>query len=79
MFDFSLPLPSLTLLQAPGGHELHADYWELIGSSPAGGAEGVVTEDSHVDQQMDQRHLMLRGETVSKQSYVLVFVLLAVS
>ena len=67
MFSLNLFIHGLcTLLQAPGGHELHADYWELIGSSPAGGAEGVVTEDSHVDQQMDQRHLMLRGETVSR-------------
>ena len=24
---------------APGGHELMADYWELIGSAPSGGAE----------------------------------------
>jgi hypothetical protein len=23
---------------APGGHELNADYWELIGSAPSGGA-----------------------------------------
>ena len=24
---------------APGGHELIADYWELIGAAPSGGAE----------------------------------------
>ena len=24
---------------APGGHELIADYWELIGGAPSGGAE----------------------------------------
>ena len=51
-------------MQAPGGHELAADYWELIGPSPAGGVENVVNESSHIDVQLDQRHLMLRGETV---------------
>ena len=29
---------------APGGHELIADYWELIGAAPSGGAEvGILT------------------------------------
>jgi asparaginyl-tRNA synthetase len=51
---------------APGGHELVADYWEMIGAAPAGGVENVVTEHSHIDQQLDNRHLMLRGETLSK-------------
>lgn len=51
---------------APGGHELSADYWELIGPSPAGGVENVVNESAHIDVQLDQRHLMLRGETLSK-------------
>lgn len=41
-----------------------ADYWVLVGSAPAGGIENVVTEHSHIDQQLDQRHLLLRGETV---------------
>jgi asparaginyl-tRNA synthetase len=51
---------------APGGHELLADYWVLVGTAPAGGVENAVTEHSHIDQQLDQRHLMLRGETLSK-------------
>jgi asparaginyl-tRNA synthetase len=51
---------------APGGHELTCDYWELIGSSPAGGAYNLVTEDSLIDVQLDQRHMMLRGDTLSK-------------
>ena len=55
----------LSLPQAPGGHELVADYWEMVGAAPAGGVENVVTEHSHIDQQLDNRHLMLRGETVS--------------
>ena len=53
--------------QAPGGHELVTDFWELVGASPAGGVEGVVTEASSVDAQLDQRHLMLRGDTVGHQ------------
>lgn len=51
-------------MQAPGGHELVGDYWELVCGSPAGGVEGVVNESSSVDAQLDQRHLMLRGDTV---------------
>lgn len=42
-----------------------ADFWELVSGSPAGGVEGVVTEASSVDAQLDQRHLMLRGDIVS--------------
>ena len=53
--------------QAPGGHELAADYWELVGSSPAGGAENLVNEESHIDVQLDQRHMMLRGDTVRER------------
>ncbi|XP_076350245.1 asparagine--tRNA ligase isoform X2 [Tachypleus tridentatus] len=51
---------------APGGHELQCDYWELIGESPSGGLENEINEESHVDVQLDQRHLMLRGETLSQ-------------
>ena len=51
---------------APGGHELTADYWELIGSAPAGGADAILNEDSHPDVQLDNRHIMIRGENSSK-------------
>ena len=52
------------MLQAPGGVELSTDYWELVGSSPAGGAENLVNEESLPDVQLDQRHMMLRGDKV---------------
>lgn len=49
---------------APGGHELQCDYWKMISNSPP--LESVVNKDSEVDVQLDQRHLMLRGETLSR-------------
>lgn len=52
--------------QAPGGHELICDFWELIGLAPAGGADNLVNEESDVDVQLNNRHMMIRGETVSK-------------
>uniref|UniRef100_A0A8C7DXU9 Asparagine--tRNA ligase, cytoplasmic n=1 Tax=Naja naja TaxID=35670 RepID=A0A8C7DXU9_NAJNA len=52
--------------QAPGGHELSCDYWELIGLAPAGGADNLVNEESDVDVQLNNRHMMIRGETLSR-------------
>uniref|UniRef100_A0ABM5FUA9 Asparagine--tRNA ligase, cytoplasmic n=1 Tax=Pogona vitticeps TaxID=103695 RepID=A0ABM5FUA9_9SAUR len=52
--------------QAPGGHELCCDYWELIGLAPAGGADNLVNEESEVDVQLNNRHMMIRGETLSR-------------
>ena len=37
----------------------------MIGPSPPGGPDNLVNEHSLVDVQLDQRHIMLRGETVS--------------
>ncbi|TSK72051.1 Asparagine--tRNA ligase, cytoplasmic [Bagarius yarrelli] len=56
----------LTDKLAPGGHELHCDFWELIGLAPAGGADNLLNEESDVDVQLNNRHMMIRGENVSK-------------
>ncbi|KAL7415566.1 asparaginyl-tRNA synthetase, partial [Mrakia frigida] len=52
---------------APGGHELIADYWKVIGAAP-GGSEAMsnrITPESSPDLIADSRHLALRGETAS--------------
>lgn len=51
---------------APGGHELIVDYWELVGTAPSGGAESILNEEAHPDVQLDNRHIMIRGENTSK-------------
>jgi len=51
---------------APGGHELSADYWELVGAAPPGGADALLNTDSHPDVQLDRRHMMIRGENTAK-------------
>jgi asparaginyl-tRNA synthetase len=45
--------------RAPGGVEIQADYWELIGPSDAE-FENRINRDSSVEQLADQRHLVLR-------------------
>merc|ERR1719384_2838976 len=51
---------------APGGHELSADFWELVGSAPSGGADSILNTESNPDVQLDNRHIMIRGENTSK-------------
>ncbi|XP_033929186.1 asparagine--tRNA ligase, cytoplasmic-like [Melopsittacus undulatus] len=52
--------------QAPGGHELHCDYWQVVGLAPPGGADNVLNEAADVDVQLNQRHILLRGEAMAK-------------
>ncbi|CAF5034885.1 unnamed protein product, partial [Rotaria sp. Silwood1] len=51
---------------APGNQELIVDYFEVIGHSPPGGANSLLNEESHPDVQLDNRHMMIRGENTSK-------------
>ena len=60
------PTYRLFSVQAPGGHELQVDFWSLVCSSPAGGAEAEINKEAHPDVQLDKRHLLLRGENCSK-------------
>jgi asparaginyl-tRNA synthetase len=51
---------------AHDNHEMAVDFWELIGSSPAGGADNLLNEEANPDVQLDNRHMLLRGENTAK-------------
>jgi asparaginyl-tRNA synthetase len=51
---------------APGNVELNVDYWEVVGPAPAGGADGILNTEAHPDVQLDNRHIMIRGENTCK-------------
>ncbi|KAI8068677.1 hypothetical protein BC940DRAFT_298791 [Gongronella butleri] len=50
---------------APDGHELTADYWELVGKAPEGDEafNSKVSNDADPSYMLDNRHLVLRTET----------------
>ncbi|ANB10954.1 asparagine--tRNA ligase DED81 [Sugiyamaella lignohabitans] len=52
---------------APGGHELIADYYDIVGLAPSGDEAftNKVQESADPSILLDQRHLALRGETLS--------------
>lgn len=52
---------------APGGVELKADYYEIVGLAPGGedAFSNKVQENADPSLLLDQRHLALRGETLS--------------
>ncbi|XP_039291691.1 LOW QUALITY PROTEIN: asparagine--tRNA ligase, cytoplasmic [Nilaparvata lugens] len=51
---------------APGGHELMVDYWRVVGGAPSGGADTILNEDALPDVQLDNRHIMIRGENTAR-------------
>lgn len=52
---------------APGNVELVVDYYEVVGLAPSGDEafSNRITEDADPSLLLDQRHLALRGETLS--------------
>ena len=51
---------------APGDHELVVDFFTVMGFAPTGGIENSLNVDSNVDTLLDNRHLAIRGERLSK-------------
>lgn len=45
---------------------MNVDYWQLIGLAPPGGADNILNEFAQPDVQLDNRHIMIRGENTSK-------------
>ncbi|CAR29107.1 hypothetical protein ZYGR_0Z00280 [Zygosaccharomyces rouxii] len=57
---------------APGGVELSVDYYEVVGLAPGGedAFTNKVSENADPSLLLDQRHLALRGETLSSMMKV---------
>jgi asparaginyl-tRNA synthetase len=53
---------------APFGHELVADYWELVHAAPLGddAFENQLNVEANPEVLANKRHLVLRGETATK-------------
>ncbi|KAI5793117.1 hypothetical protein EDC01DRAFT_655236 [Geopyxis carbonaria] len=52
---------------APGGHELHVDYYKIIGKAPGGdeAITNIVAPDADKQTKYDNRHLIIRGDLAS--------------
>ena len=42
------------------------DYWRLLGIAPPGGADSILNEEALPEVQLDNRHIMIRGENTSR-------------
>ncbi|XP_033725306.1 asparagine--tRNA ligase, cytoplasmic-like [Pecten maximus] len=60
---------------APDGLELSVDFLEVIGTSPQGGVDEIVSKCTSTEDQLDHRHLMLRQEEMSKTMRLRSFVI----
>lgn len=45
---------------------MQVDFWELVGLAPPGGADSILNELANPDVQLENRHIMIRGENTSK-------------
>lgn len=45
------------------------DFFQIIGESPPGGADTILNEDALPDVQLDNRHIMIRGENVIQHNF----------
>ncbi|KAG0123924.1 hypothetical protein HOY82DRAFT_526867 [Tuber indicum] len=52
---------------APDGHELHADYFQVIGKAPGGDdtISNIVAPNADPQTKYDNRHLVIRGDVAS--------------
>ena len=58
---------------------MSVDYFEVIGLAPAGGADNLLNESALPDVQLDNRHMMIRGENVCISLVLHLFKMLCVS